>query len=318
MRRQETEAQYQRPARDRGSPDVKVGIAGWSYPDWRGIVYPHSRPRGFSELRFIAGLFDCVEVNCTFYRQVPAATTARWAQAVNDVPDFTFTVKAHRELTHDENATEPALRDACRQLADSVAPLVDAGRLGGILLQFPWYFEDSTSHRKRLATLAAELAPLPVFLEVRHRSFLGASEGGALPFLERHGLNFTNIDLPRSRTSPPPSSINTGAFGYFRLHGRNRRTWFDPKAGRDQKYDYLYSKRELQEVLPYIERVAARTLTTYVITNNHFRGQAAVNAIQLSALLGNEPKAVPESLEREFPFLEALTASRPQSRRAGP
>ncbi len=292
-----------------GEHAARVGLAGWSYPDWRGVVYPAERPRGFSELRYIAERFDCVEVNCTFYRHVSPAMTAGWARIVEDIPGFTFTVKANRELTHNDDVRTEALRAHCRQLADSVGPLLEAGRLGGILLQFPWYFEDSAPHRERLDSLAAGLSPLPLFVEVRHHSFLDASPGGALPFLESRSLNLVNIDLPRSSTSPRLSSINTGRFGYFRLHGRNWKTWFDPKAGRDDKYDYLYSRRELEEVLPYIERVLARTRATYVITNNHFRGQAAVNAIQIAALLGQRPKPIPEGLHREFPFLAASTAT---------
>ena len=93
---------------------------------------------------------------------------------------------------------------------------------------------------------------------------------------------------------------------YFRLHGRNQQAWFDKEAGRDEKYDYLYSESELAALIPAIERVAARTEATYIIANNHFRGQAPANAFQLLALLGRGPRDVPAPLQAEFPFLAAL------------
>lgn len=134
---------------------------------------------------------------------------------------------------------------------------------------------------------------MPIVVEIRHRSFLEGGEGGGLPFLESLGLGFVNIDLPRARTSPPPTSITTSDVGYFRLHGRNAKAWFDPKAGRDDKYHYRYSKSELLALLPLIETIANYTAVTYVVTNNHFRGGAPANALELADLLaerrGREP-----------------------------
>ena len=42
---------------------------------------------------------------------------------------------------------------------------------------------------------------------------------------------------------------------------------------------------------------------TYVITNNHYRGQAPANALQLIEILTGRRPAVPSALQREFPFL---------------
>ena len=99
------------------------------------------------------------------------------------------------------------------------------------------------------------------------------------------------------------TTINTGPIGYFRLHGRNSTAWFDRDAGRDDKYDYLYSDDELEGIAPTILRVASRTPITYVITNNHYRGQAPANALQLIEILTGRRPAVPSCLQREFPFL---------------
>src|SRR2546426_948535 len=57
---------------------IRVGTAGWSYPDWEGLVYPSPRPRGFDPLHFLSGLFDVIEINSTFYRPAERGMAASW------------------------------------------------------------------------------------------------------------------------------------------------------------------------------------------------------------------------------------------------
>ncbi|MEM7236170.1 MAG: DUF72 domain-containing protein [Planctomycetota bacterium] len=276
--------------------DVRIGLAGWSYRDWEGPFYPAGTRRE-KQLRFAAETFDCLEINSSFYRPIAAKTAANWVRSVADLPRLEFTAKLWRRLTHERPDDVPA---AAREFLEGMKPLSEANRLGCIVLQFPWYFRDSPESRDHIRRLRDELHPLPLAIEVRHRSFFDS--GGALPFFGDLGINFINIDLPRNPDSPPPSSITTGSIGYFRLHGRNAKAWFDRTADRDQKYDYLYKEGELKELLPLILRVAERTRTTYVITNNHFRGQAPANAVQLARYFGQEPRT-PDTLLSEYPFL---------------
>lgn len=280
---------------------LRVGVAGWSYPDWKGTFYPGSLPRGETPLRFAARHFDCLEINSTFYRPPEVRIAAKWAEQVADRPGFTFTAKLHRELTHGHPAPEE-ITTLCRTFREGLGPLVEADRLGAVLIQFPWHFADSPRARERLERLAGALAPLPLAVELRHVSFVRTDAAGALPFLGRLGLNFVNIDLPRSRTSPPRTCVNTGPIGYYRLHGRNHATWFDPDAGRDATYDYLYRQEELEELLPWLERLARRTEEMYVIANNHYRAQAPANALMLMRLAGRGSVPVPPALAREYPL----------------
>ena len=55
--------------------ELYIGPAGWSYPDWNGTVYPHSRPARFDYLTYLASYFNLIEINNTFYR-VPANSSA--------------------------------------------------------------------------------------------------------------------------------------------------------------------------------------------------------------------------------------------------
>ena len=127
---------------------VLVGTAGWSYADWAGRVYPDPAPRGFDGLRHLARFLDCLEINSTFYRVPSPRTVADWVRRTDGLPGFLFTAKVHRSFTHGDDAdTGPA--DA-RAFLDALAPLREAGRLGALLLQFPWSFRDSPDARRRL------------------------------------------------------------------------------------------------------------------------------------------------------------------------
>jgi uncharacterized protein YecE (DUF72 family) len=98
----------------------------------------------------------------------------------------------------------------------------------------------------------------------------------------------------------------TAPVAYVRVHGRNWRDWFRKGAGRDARYDYLYSARELEPWVRRIREMSAspRAPDVYVVTNNHFRGQAVANAKMLEAMAGRRPVAAPATLVAAYP--EAL------------
>src|SRR5918996_3256205 len=91
-----------RVGQDKTAPDrIRIGPAGWSYPDWKGQVYPKPQPRGFDPLAYLAQFFDAVEINSTFYRIPDAKTTERWVARVAEHPDFRFTAKLWQGFTHE-------------------------------------------------------------------------------------------------------------------------------------------------------------------------------------------------------------------------
>src|SRR4051794_1401601 len=82
--------------------NVRVGPAGWDYPDWRGIVYPNKKKtKSFDELAYLARYFDTVEINTTFYRPGDPKAAAAWARRVEENPRFKFTAKLWRRFTHE-------------------------------------------------------------------------------------------------------------------------------------------------------------------------------------------------------------------------
>ena len=84
--------------------------------------------------------------------------------------------------------------------------------------------------------------------------------------------------------------------------------WFDPDAGRDARYDYLYEVDELRPWSERIRAIEAKARRVLVVTNNHFGGKAVVNALELKSLHGEPLPEVPERWITAFPRLRGVTA----------
>jgi uncharacterized protein YecE (DUF72 family) len=281
---------------------IRYGPAGWEYPDWAGIVYPRPAPRGFDRLRHLARFFSTVEVNATFYRPFTAEVAARWCERVAGVPGFRFGAKVWRRLTHEREAAYGA--DEVRQARAALDRMRDEGRLGAALLQFPWSFKREPAAEEWLRGVLRALAGLPLVVEVRHASW-DAPE--VLAELAEAGVGIVNVDQPLFHASIRPGARVTAPVAYVRVHGRNYRDWFRKGAGRDARYDYLYSRGELGPWAERVKELAVSPLApdVYVVTNNHFRGQAAANAKMLEALV--EGRKVEAPAELVSAYEEALS-----------
>ena len=87
--------------------------------------------------------------------------------------------------------------------------------------------------------------------------------------------------------APTPTDHVTAPLAYFRFHGRNAPKWFGPDTSNEERYNYLYSDRELE---PWAERIREgrqrrADVNAFAVMNNHFRGQAVANALQLQQML---------------------------------
>ena len=285
---------------------ILVGTAGWSYDDWRGRVYPARTGADFDPLRLLAAHFDLVEINVTFYRLPRPEVVAGWLRRVEDQPSFQFLLKAPRDWTHTRPDEAPGAAAPFAALARAVAA---EGRLGAVLLQFPWSLRDGAAARARIAKLRERLPQLPVAVEVRHGSFAG----DAWPrWLLAQECLPVNVDQPALPDCLPLAADCGRQSAYFRLHGRNAANWF-AAAGRDARYDYLYSPAELEGIAVRIEEAARRVPCLFIVTNNHFRGQAAVNALQLRARLLGRPVLVPPQLLASYPELAAVAQALPRA-----
>ncbi len=269
-----------------GTADLYVGPAGWSYPDWEGVVYPQPKPRGFRPPAYLARWFNSIEVNSTFYRPPSPKATEKWARDVEGFPDFLYTAKLYQGFTH-ERTQRWSAADA-RTFREGIGPLTEAGRLGALLVQFPWSFHYNDASRDHVRGLVDEFGDLPLVVEVRSGEWVRPEP---LDFIRSLGVGFCNIDQPALRGNIALTAHAFGPVGYLRLHGRNAAAWFAEDAGRDQRYDYLYSPPELDELDKALGKIAEQVERMFVIANNHYRGQAVSTGLELIR------RAVGEELE---------------------
>jgi len=278
-----------------------VGTAGWSYEDWEGIVYPAPRARGFHPLLFLTDYINIVEINSTFYRPASPAMALSWWRKGEGRPGFLFSVKLHQAFSHGP-------RDIGQKDVDvfkaGIELLRVKNRLAALLIQFPWSYARTAANEDYLLRLFSLFAGYPLALEVRHSSW---DTPGFYDLLRASRVAFCNIDQPVFKNSIGPSAVNTNPdFAYVRLHGRNYRNWFREEAGRDDRYDYLYTKDELGEWVERIKSLGTKSSKVYVITNNHYRGQAMANALQIRNMITGEKVDVPELLLEKYPVLREI------------
>jgi len=274
---------------------VTVGVAGWTYEDWKGVVYP---ARTQDRLAFMADRLDCLEINSSFYKPFDERIARAWVQSVSHNPRFRFSAKVWSRLTHEtDKPLDPA---DIQTFLKGPAALKSAGRLLSLLLQFPFYFKDTPSHRERLQLLADGLRAFPTVLEVRDASW---AQPQAIAFIHDLGLNIACLDMPLASDSFRLDAAATGPLGYLRLHGRNAPAWFKKDSERDDKYNYLYTPSEMDEIIQRIQRLRQNADAVAVVWNNHYRGKAAVNAFQTLHALTGEKVAVPETLQAAYPEL---------------
>jgi uncharacterized protein YecE (DUF72 family) len=277
---------------------IRIGPAGWSYKDWEGVVYPQKPGAKFDPLEYLARFFNTIEINSSFYRPFTAAVANSWAQRTAAAADFMFTAKLHRVFTHERGKATAADEQQVREGMDALA---GAGKLGALLLQFPWSFKNTDEERVYLTKLLERFREYPLVVEVRHSSW---NNPQIYQWLEEVGVGICNVDQPLFDKSVKPAAVTTSQVGYVRLHGRNYQDWFREKAPRDDRYNYLYSLDELEPWIARIKEIAAKTKESYVITNNHFRGQAVVNALEMKAILHEQRVPAPAPLFQKYPALE--------------
>lgn len=277
--------------------DIRVGPAGWSYADWRGRVYPDGAGSKFDTLALVAKYFDTAEINSSFYHP-PAPETARsWLRRIERNPNFVFTAKLFRTFTHERGKATAADEKLYREGID---PLMEAGKLGAVLMQFPWSFKNDRAERAYLDQLVERFKEYPLVVELRHESW---NNPRILQTLEDLGVGLCDIDQPLFANSIKPSAEVTSSVGYIRLHGRNYQNWFREEANVVERYDYLYSRDELEPWINRIKEVSDKAKQTFVISNNHARGQSLVNAFEILAELEEERVPGPAKLIETYPRL---------------
>lgn len=254
--------------------NILVGTSGYSYADWAGVFYPEDTEKK-DQLTYYSREFNTVEINFTYYSLPHPRIFENMSKKVTG--DFVFSIKAHSSITHTRDIKENEIV----KFKDSLASLSASKRLGPVLLQFPWAFKFSRANCDYLSRIKESFNDFELCVEFRNSSWLGDSTVNHLKSLD---MGFCNVDEPGLKGLLPPTSIVTSSVGYIRFHGRNSLNWWRPKETY-MRYDYLYSKEELDEWVPRVKEVASNTKRTFIYFNNHYKAQAVRSAKILQGLI---------------------------------
>jgi uncharacterized protein YecE (DUF72 family) len=283
--------------------NIRVGPAGWSYADWSGYAYPARKSKGFHEATYLAEFFDTIEINTSFYNPIQPDHAKVWIERVSANNKFVFTAKMWQRFTHDPSASS----DDEKLVRAGFDILRDAGKLGAVLLQFPFSFHLTNETIRYLEGVLKRFADYPLVVEVRHATW---NVPEVFELLRECAAGFCNIDQPVIGRSIEPSAEVTGPIGYVRLHGRRYDTWFSEEATIPsyERYNYLYSEEELRPWAARTLNIAEAARDVFVVTNNHYQAKGVVNALQLISMLKDSKVKVPEPLRIQYPELERIAS----------
>jgi uncharacterized protein YecE (DUF72 family) len=285
---------------------ILVGTASWTdktllASGW----YPESANTAEKRLQYYARQFPLVEVDATYYSPPAESTAALWAQ--RSPADFLFNIKAFSLLTghptkvsaiykdlrpetekknvYPDDLTPQAYEDVWTRFLSALDPLVEAGKLGAILFQFPPWFTIRRANKQYVLEVAKRCSPLRIAVELRHESwFAGDNQAETLEFLRKHHLPFVSVDMPQGhKSSIPPVLEATADLAVVRFHGHSEH-WTSKDIY--EKFGYLYPDQELKSWAPKLQKISQETAQTHVLMNNCRGDYAQRNAATLMDFLG--------------------------------
>jgi uncharacterized protein YecE (DUF72 family) len=294
---------------------IVVGTSSWSDPGFVEHWYPKGLPAK-ERLAFYAERFEAVELNSSFYAIPATSTVEGWAAGTPE--GFRFDVKLHRllsrhaaqlkelpaDLREEAETTErgrvkldPALQDEMiRRTAEAMQPLANAGKLGSYLLQLTPAFDPRRNQLDELAPVIEGLAPIPVAVELRRRSWASPKRfEGVLDWLADHDAVFVCVDTPPGDhvpIFPPIDAVTNEALAYMRCHGRNTEGYLHGRSVAE-RFDYDYPKDELEEIAGRARALDADAEQVHVMFNNNARELAPKAARGLRTILGQDPGPEP-------------------------
>ena len=262
-------------------------------------------------MQFYSEHFDSVEVDSTYYAIPPKSNALLWAQRTPD--NFIFHIKVYAPLTghgvdprtlppdirneladKDKKAKnvfirEPSLlRMITALFKDSLLPLMNVGKLGVLLFQFPPWFVYKEEHLKYILSCKEKMGRIPVAVEFRHGSWYEPLvRDKVLHFLQKNQIIHVVADEPQYGTlaTVPFVPQTTADIAYYRFHGRNKENWLRKGVETSLRYAYEYSDEELKEFVAHVQTSAKMAKETYVMFNNCHGGSAMRNAEKMKVML---------------------------------
>lgn len=309
-------AEAEQPEQSLG-PDVPLGeqrvlTGSCSWTD-RTLVqdsnwYPRRTMSAEERLRFYASQFPLTEIDSTYYAPPSEQQARLWADRTPQ--GFRFDVKAYSLLTghptrlrslwpdirrelpreiadkrnvYAKHLEGELLEEAWRRFADALAPLRDAGKLGCVLFQYPPWFVPRRENRLEVESLPGRLPRYRVCVEFRSPMWLQDSRGRGrtLAMLYQQRLILCCVDAPPVSGLPGLLEVTNPELLVVRFHGRSDATWNDTSGSAAERFRYLYSADELEEIVEPVGQAALQAQETHLLMNNCYRDFAVRNAAQL-------------------------------------
>ncbi|MGH2830680.1 MAG: DUF72 domain-containing protein [Actinomycetota bacterium] len=294
---------------------ILVGTSSWTDPTLlKSGWYPSEVSTAEKRLVFYAQRFPVVEVDSTYYGMPSERNAALWAERTP--AHFTFDIKAFALLTHHpanvrglpldlrdgipegksrvymKDLPAAAVEEVWDRFRRALMPLHSAGKLGAVFFQFPEWFVPSNDNLDYLETLPGRLPDYRIGVEFRRRTWLEPVERAerTLARLEELGMTYVCVDMPQGFDSslPPVAAVTNDRLAVVRFHGRNTTNWKRKGITTAERFDYLYSKEQLQNWTPRLEALAKQAREVHVLFNNCYGDKAVRNATQLAGLVAQD------------------------------
>ncbi|MFW9769350.1 MAG: DUF72 domain-containing protein [Candidatus Thorarchaeota archaeon] len=241
---------------------LHIGTSGWSYDkDWRGVFYSS----GGSLLKQYLKYFYTSEINSTFYA-LPTKNFVKHLSSLDD--NVFFTAKLPKAVTHDTRLDLRMKDGKGRNILNEFFSLLEPlhGRVQVLLIQLPpWELSKFGELENFFSALDSSFR---YAIEFRNESWLVPR---VWSLIEDYGIAHVIVDEPKL----PIDLRVTTDFSYIRWHGHGEDPWFN----------YRYSLDELKPWVPRLEQVTNAVPTTFGYFNNHFAGNAPLNAFQMLSLM---------------------------------
>jgi uncharacterized protein YecE (DUF72 family) len=295
-----------------GRMTIRVGTCSWTDPTiLKSGWYPPQADSPEERLQFYATQFPLVEVDSTYYAMPSERNATLWAQRTPD--GFVFDIKAFALMTgHGTQLSKlpPALRDSLpavvsegkkqiymKDLPDdaqrwvwdafdqALEPLRRAGKLGAVLLQFPPWFGINRENKAYIEKCRRMMPEQRFAVELRNASWLvDRNVPETLALLADNGMTYVAVDEPQGFRSSVPlvPAVTEPGLSMLRLHGRNAASWEAKGISVAERFKYLYSGEELDELAPRVRELSEKSDETHVLFNNCYSDFGVKNATQMA------------------------------------
>lgn len=285
---------------------ITIGLTGWGDHDY---IYT-TKEAAKQKLVTYGKMFGTVEVDSMFYAVQSKRNMEKWVQ---ETPaDFRFVVKAYQGMTGHSRGKIPfdSETEMFEAFKLSIGTMRQVNKLKAALFQFPPWFDCTRENVAKLREVRERMEDVPCALEFRHQSwFQPVMRERTLKFMREERWIHSVCDEPQAGVGSVPivEEATDEQLTIVRMHGRNVSGWQSSNQPnwREVRYLYRYNTQELEEWAERLRRLERQSKEVVIIFNNNSGGDAAENARELMAILGQDvPKLLGEDEPEQLDLFE--------------